>query len=397
MMNRFQNKINSYLGLSLRIFSIIFLSRLLRDTGARMIFPFIPQISAGLGLTVVAFSWLIFIQSMAGLVGPVFGVLSDRYGRRKIMGMGLLLQGTGATGLAVAWQGGAALPMLVLGLGLAVFIPAQQAYVSDQVLYQRRGRTLGTIEYSWALVAIFVLPLVGWLIDTLGWRTPFLIIGPLTVAGALLIWFGLPRTERHTQTTLSWSAIRTVLFRPNVMGAVMMALLIYIALSSFLSLWGIWLATDFGLDAVAIGLVATAIGITELGGSVSSSLFIDRFGKKRGGGLGLLLAAIVFATLPFTQGQLFCAIGGLVVLGLLMEFTIVSLIPLYSEQVPEARGTVLSLLLFGSSIGLAIGPPITANLWAQFGLRAVCVVAATCLGVAFIIMRQFLLEYEAGQ
>ena len=134
------------------------------------------------------------------------------------------------------------------------------------------------------------------------------------------------------------------------------------------------------------------IGIAELGGSLSSSLFIDRIGKKRGSGLGLFMAALVFLLLPLTQGQLSLAIAGLVGLGLLMEFTVVSLFPLYSEQAPKARGTILSLMLVGSSIGLAIGPRLTAILWEQFGLWAVCAVAAACLFDAFGIMWRFLHE-----
>jgi DHA1 family inner membrane transport protein len=386
------NRFNTFFGLSLRIIVVIFLVRLIRDTGARMIFPFIPQISAGLGLSIVAFSFFISVQSMAGIAGPIFGMLSDRYGRRKIMIMGLLCQGVGAIGLAITGKEWVALPMIFLGLGLAIFAPTQQAYISDQVSYQKRGRALATVEFSWALVAILILPIVGWLIDTFGWRTPFLILGPLALLGTLIIWFGLPRVEHHTQAGLSWTVARTVCFRPNVLAVIAMAWLIYVALSSFLSLWGIWLTGDFGLNAAALGLVATAVGITELGGSISSSLFIDRIGKKRGSGLGLFMAGLVFLLLPLTQGQLSLAVAGLVGLGLLMEFTVVSLFPLYSEQVPEARGTVLSLMLLGSSIGLAIGPPLTATLWQQYGLWAVCVVAAACLFTALGIMWRFLRE-----
>jgi predicted MFS family arabinose efflux permease len=275
---------------------------------------------------------------------------------------------------------------------MSIFISAQQAYISDQTTYQKRGRALATIEFSWALAAILVLPVVGWMIVSFGWRTPFLVLGPLALLGAGTIWFGLPRAEHHTQVGLSWSTVRAICFRPNVLASIIVALFVFAALSSFLALLGIWLTSDFGLDAAALGLVATAVGITELGGSVSSSLFIDRLGKKRGGGVGILLAAVVFLLLPFTQGQLSLAIIGLVVLGLLLEFTIVSLIPLYSEQAPEARGTVLSLMLLGASVGLAIGPPITANLWQQFGLWAICTVAAICLFIALITTWQFLRE-----
>jgi predicted MFS family arabinose efflux permease len=377
-----QNRINAFLGITVPIFATIFLARLIRDTGSRMMFPFIPQLASGLGLTVVAFSWLMFIYALAGLTGPIFGVLADRFGRRKIMVTALLGQGIGALGLAFSRQGWAALPMFILGLGVSIFIPAQQAYVSDQTSYEKRGRALGTIEYSWALTAILILPVVGWLIEAYSWRAPFLIMAPLALLGAVMVWFGLPRAEHHTRSEFSWSTVRAVVVKPNVVGAVMAALFMHVALGAFLSLWGIWLTGDFGLGAAQLGLVATAVGITELGGSVTSSLFIDRIGKKRGGGWGLLLGAITFLLLPFLQGRLALAIGGLVLLGLLLEFTIVSLIPLYSEQVPAARGTVLSLMALGAAIGIAVGPPLTANLWEISGLWAICVVAAICLLVA---------------
>jgi len=387
-----QNRINAFLGVSTHIFAIIFLARLIRDTGARLMYPFIPQLSEGLGLTVVAFSWLIFIYALAGLAGPIFGVLADRYGRRKIMVIALLCQGIGALWLAFAQQWWAAVPMFILGLGVAIFIPAQQAYISDQTSYKKRGRALGTVEYSWALTAILVLPLAGWLIENYSWRAPFLLMAPLAFLGAAMIWFGLPRAERHTPTEFSWSTARSLILRSNVIGAVLAALFIYVALGSFLSLLSIWLTDDFGLGATQLGLVAMIVGVTELGGSVSSSLFIDRIGKKRGGSLGLLLGALVFLLLPLMGNQLFLAVAGLVLLGLLLEFTIVSLIPLYSEQVPQARGTVLSLTALGTAIGIAIGPPLTANLWEISGLWAICVVAAICLLVAAGIMLRFLHE-----
>jgi predicted MFS family arabinose efflux permease len=387
-----QSKISAYLGVSIHIFGFIFLARLIRDMGARVMYPFIPQLSEGLGLTVIAFSWLIFLYALAGLTGPIFGILTDRYGRRKIMVLALLCQGIGALWLAFSQQWESVFPMFVMGLGVAIFIPAQQAYISDQTSYEKRGRALGTVEYSWALTAILILPVAGWLIENYSWRTPFLLMAPMAFLGAAMVWFGLPRTERHTPTGFSWSRVRSVILRSNVIGAVIAALFIYIALGSFLSLLSIWLSNDFGLGAAQLGLVAMIVGITELGGSVSSSLFIDRIGKKRGGSLGLLLGALVFLMLPLVRSQLLLAVGGLVLLGLMLEFTIVSLIPLYSEQAPEARGTVLSLTALGGGVGVAIGPPLTANLWEISGLWAICIVTTICLLVALGIISRLLHE-----
>ena len=93
-----------FFGVGLQVISSMFLIRLIVVAGLRLFYPFIPQFSAGVGLTAVAFSWLIFTRSMFGLTGPLFGILADKYGRRKVMAAGLLMQSIGLGGMAVSWQ-----------------------------------------------------------------------------------------------------------------------------------------------------------------------------------------------------------------------------------------------------------------------------------------------------
>lgn len=385
-------KFKAIFGITLQVAGVVFLGRLILDIGVRSVFPFIPQLAAGLGLSVVNFSWLIFIRGIIGVSGPIFGVWSDRYGRRKVMAVGLLCQTIGVIGLTLSWQWWAVVPMLVFGLGLTAFIPPQQAYISDQVVYQRRGRALAIIEASWAVAAIVFLPLIGWLIDNFGWRSPFMILGLLSLLGALLIWHYLPPAAHHTQTELSWAEMRRLSLRPNVLACTAVSMLLFVTVDCFISVWGIWLSADYALDAAALGLVATGIGLAELVGSGSSSLFIDRLGKRRGSGLSLILSALMLFFLPFTQSVFLLAVAALIVTGALLEFTIVSLIPLYSEQAPEARGTLFSLVLFGAAIGGAMGAPIAANLWEVAGLGGVCLVAGSCLLGACGLMWRFLRE-----
>ena len=388
-------RIDTFLGMSLQIIGLTFGARLIMDTGNRMLYPFIPQFAEGLGLSVVGFSWLIFMRTIVGLAGPIFGILSDRYGRRRIMAVGLLCESVGALGVALAWQWWASLPMIFLGLSLTAFLPPQQAYISDQAPYHKRGRALAIIEFSWALVAIAILPIVGWLIELFGWRAPFFFVALVSLIGATVIWLRLPPATHHSSLNLSWPEVRRLCLRLNVLAAVSVTLLLFVAVSAYLSIWGIWLSAEFDLDAAALGLVATGTGLAELVGSGLSGLFIDRFGKRRGGSLGQLLSAILLLLLPLTGHRFLSAILVLILLGTLLEFTVVSMIPLYSEQVPTARGMVFSLILLGASLGGAIGTPITAMLWEQSGLWAVCMIAATCLLVACGITWKFL--HEAAQ
>ena len=376
---------------------VVFLSRLILDTGTRLIYPFIPQFSAGLGLTIVGFSWLIFFRAMAGMASPAFGVLADRYGRRKIMAIGLLCQSGAVIGVAFSWQWWATLPMVLFGLSIAAFIPAGQAYISDQARFERRGRALGTIEFSWALTGIITLPIVGWLIDAFGWRAPLLGLSLLSLIGAVMIWLRLPAVERSTGSGISGKTVWDVCTRKNVIASVGVALFFFVALGAFITLWGIWLSADFGLNAIALGLVATLIGLAELTGAGLSALFIDRIGKRRGSIIGLAVLAIAFLVLPLAQYALFTALSVLIVLGVFTEFTIVSLLSLYAEQAPEARATVFSLVGFGMSIGVASGSPIAATLWDQSGLWPISLVATTTVVVALSLTIRFLYEHAAPQ
>lgn len=386
------NKLDIFFGVSVQILGIIFLARLTVDTGVRIVYPFIPQLSDGLELTIIGFSWLIFARSMTGLTGPVFGLLADRYSRRKIMAAGLLCQSIAAFGIIFTWQWWAILPMILFGLTPAAFFPASQAYISDKVTYQKRGRAMGVVEFAWAIAGIVSLPIIGWMIDAIGWQSPFLVLAVASLLGAALVWLMLPQVEHRSHLSLSRAEILSVCFQPNVVASIGVATLVFVAVTCFITLWGVWLSADFGLTAAALGLVATGIGLAELGGAGLATLFIDRMGKRRGSQLGLLIAAAGLLLLPLAQGSLIASVSGLILLGVCLEFSIVSLIPLYSEQAPEARATVFAMVAFGIAIGSAVGSPITTMLWEQFGLWAVCMVAAAGLVMAVVLINWFLRE-----
>ncbi|MFN8458591.1 MAG: hypothetical protein U0401_28715 [Anaerolineae bacterium] len=55
---------------------------------------------------------------------------------------------SGVLWLVFSQEWGAAWPMLICGLSVTAFLPAQQAYIGDQVSYQKRGRALALFEFS---------------------------------------------------------------------------------------------------------------------------------------------------------------------------------------------------------------------------------------------------------
>ena len=127
-------------------------TRAVHDVAMRMVYPFLPEIAAGLGISIEQMGGLISLRNGMGLIAPAFGALSDRVGHRRSAMLGLVMLGLGLliTGFA-SGIGLAAIGFVLTGIGSAIFIPTLLAYVSDRVPFARRGRVTGAIEMTWGL------------------------------------------------------------------------------------------------------------------------------------------------------------------------------------------------------------------------------------------------------
>lgn len=384
--------IDRFLGVSAPLAATLLLMRVIVDTATRIAYPFIPQFAAGLGIGVVGFGWLISLRSAVGLAGPLLGAAADRFGKKALMLFGLGCVSLGYLGMFALSGWMVAAPMALIGLGTASFVPAQQAYISDQAAPDRRGRALAAVDVSFAVTGVVVLPMMGWLIQAYDWRAPFAVMGGLCVAAGLVAWRRLPPTAPTPHARGSVGAFKSVLARPNVVAVIATAALLFFAYSNYLTVWSVWLNARFGLTAADMGVVATAIGLAELAGVILAGLFIDRIGKRRGETLGLLGAAVLLAAWALAQQSQLAGIATIVALGGVFEYAIIALFPLVAEQQPESRATVFALMGVGASVGLAAGAPAAAALWEGMGVIGVCATAGAALLAAAGVVSRWMLE-----
>ena len=125
------------------------------------------------------------------------GVLADRYGRKVILLVTMLVYSI-ATGLtALVWGYGALLVLrFITGLGLGGELPVASTLVAEVAPTKQRGRMLVLLEsfwaYGWILAAI-----IGYLvIPEYGWRIAFL-IGALPAFYVLVLRRSLPESPRY--------------------------------------------------------------------------------------------------------------------------------------------------------------------------------------------------------
>ncbi len=357
-----------------RLLGLSLTTRLAVDTTAQLFSPFLSIFAAGMGLDPITLGRLISLRNVAGLLAPIFGVLADRRSYRRVLQVGLLLT---AAGLLVIGLGHSfwtvVLGMLLMGAGFTGFIPTLQAYMSARLPYARRAQGLGMLEYSWALSGILGLYLAGQLIAAASWRAPFLVLG-----GFLLLmtpFFGLLPSVRRSPGHAAREAAREAARQaagdpPRSLGArvrdffdlgpnrrsawsalTTSGLLIFSLLHTVIA-HGVWLAREYGLEASSLGTVALVAGVADLCGSVLVSLVTDRLGKRRSVLLGGLACLISYLLLPVLNVGLLPAVAGLAAMRFAFEFTIVSNLPLVSEQLPEQRGKLMSM---SSTFGMAGG------------------------------------------
>jgi EmrB/QacA subfamily drug resistance transporter len=126
------------------------------------------------------------------------GAVGDRFGRRNILIAGVALFAAGSALCAAAPGLGWLLAARGLqGAGAAFLLPNSLAILGSVFSGEARGRAVGTWSAASAIAGAIGPVLGGWLIDTAGWRTIFLLNLPLAAAaiGLMLGYFRDPARE----------------------------------------------------------------------------------------------------------------------------------------------------------------------------------------------------------
>jgi len=388
-----------------RLLAMSVATRLLVDTGTQIFFPFLSIIATGLGVGVVTLGRLLSLRSAVGLSSPLFGALADRLGYRPVMRATLLLIALGTLLVGSSpniWV--AAVGVTLMGIGNASFIPTLWAYLSTRLPYARRAQGLGIVEYSWALAGIVGLFLAGQLIAVAGWRAPFFVLS----AGLLLAWaaFGTLPAARADERQPSagslgdprrWPRRVRAFFElgpssRSAWSAVLATGLNFFAAMHVVITYGAWLHGEYSLGAAQLGTVALLAGLADLGGSGLVSLVGDRLGKRRSVLLGTGGALLAYLLLPFLNTGVVTAVASIVLLRFCFEFTIVSNIPLLSEQVSAQRGKVLTLSVASGLVGNTLAGLTGPWAYTRYGVWGLGPVAALVAAIAFAVVARLVTE-----
>jgi MFS transporter, DHA1 family, inner membrane transport protein len=379
------------------------LGRLALNVAYRIIYPLQPFLAQHLHVDLRMVSALVTVQVLASIVSPLGGTLADTRGERATMTAGLSLFCIGAALCALSGGfGGFLAGYALIGLAVALYQPAAQAYLSKRTSYERRGWALGVFETSWAAAALLgVAPLMQLVQQTGSSVAVFWILLAAGACSLALIRFGLPRLPNAgvgsahqaagARQPIDWRALRT----PSVVGVLGLLLLVACATDMMFVVQGAWSKAAFGANDAQLGQVFGMLGIAELIGSLSSTVLVDRVGKKRAVLAGYLLTAAAMFVLPLSEGSWLLFLPLYFLFDLFFEFSIVASFPLVSGVAPTVRGTLMALSVLILGVGRAIGSQLATPLWSSYGIWANGLIGAGLLLAGILLCWALVRENEA--
>lgn len=373
---------------------VLTFARFCQNTLLRMVYPFAPAFARGLGVPLESIYLVISLRNLLGLFSPLFAPLPERFGRRTVMTIGLVIFGLVTllvAGFPVYWT--FVLAILVSGLIKVIFDPTMQSWLGDAVPYAQRGRALAVTEFAWSGAYLIGAPLTGWLIARQSWYAPFFWLGVGGLLAAVLLRRVLPSARRHAHQSISPGYIVGVLRRhPVIWAAALYMTLTLVAQETLFIVYGDWMETSFNLSLTGLGFATTLIGLAEMGGEATAGWSVDRFGKRPVVITAGLLNAIIFLLIPLSSGQLTTAMGVLVALFFTFEIAVVGAIPLLTELVPSARAAVMSMSLGAMAAGRTIGSLIGPVVWDRAGVTGNSLVSAVMMFLAVMVLARWLRE-----
>lgn len=371
------------------------LIRTVSNTGFRMIFPLQPILMKGFGLSLNQITRMFAGQSLVGMIGPFLASIADARGRRTGMLAGMILFTLGTLLIVFIPTPLGFFIFLVLSmLGKSVFDPSLQAFFGDTIPYNRRGFVLGITEISWSLAFFLGVPIAAFLIDRYGLLSPFILMTALGVLSFLVILILIPIESSPRKNLPGFTAnIKLVINSRSALAGMGVTLLICAANQLVNGVFAVWLNESFSMQIAALGGASAVIGIAELIGEGGVSAFTDRIGARRAVLLGLIASVVSSVLLPFLGGSSWGAFLGLFLFYLAFEFTIVSLIPLMTGVLPEARASVMALNIASANLGRGLGSLLVAPLY-LWGFWSNAIFAGFGSLLAILVLRYVVVQED---
>jgi DHA1 family tetracycline resistance protein-like MFS transporter len=351
---------------------IVFTTVVIDLVGFGIVLPILPLWAEEFGASPVQIGLITASYAVMQLLfAPVWGRLSDRYGRRPVILVSLagsavsaLLIGLAGT-LVILW-----VARVLQGIAGASYAAAQ-AYVADVTTREERARGMGMIGAAFGLG--FVLgPAIGALFSSIDERLPFFVAAALAATNLAIAWFRLPESRRPGAAEAPaprLSLVRRALSSHDLAPLVWLSFIATFAFVGMESTFALFGERRFDYSVTQVGLLFVYIGVLT---AIAQGLLVGRVVARVGEGRALVAGLAGTAAGLLTVGVardlwlLLIGLGVLAIASGLVFSTTTAMISLAAGE--REQGIVLGLTASVGGAARIAGPLVATVLFQHAGI-----------------------------
>jgi multidrug resistance protein len=350
--------------------------------GYSLAMPLLPFYIEKFGVGGTELGWLMSTYALMQLIcAPIWGIISDHYGRKPILAIGIL---------------GYTISLFLIGLAQSFIIlflarslsgilssatqPTAMAYIGESTEQKEKSRGMGQLG-AMAGIGVIIGPLMGGLLSTNSLSLPFFVGSGLAAIALLLVIFLLPESKPASSSTgelpPSIEPISTpqldstihpeskrlrlldIYWRVILSPAGILLLLIFImsfGMTNFQGMIGLYVVDKLDFTTTQVGSLWMVMGaMLIIVQGVLIGVLTEKFGDFNLIKAGLLGGAFGFVFVAFAWNYLttLLALGFFILALALIGPTLNSYIPNFAG---EHQGTVMGLNSACTSLGKVLGP-----------------------------------------
>lgn len=329
--------------------------------------------------------WMISAYGFAYASGfLLIGPLSDLFGRKRIMVVGLIFLSIITFSIGYVHSFGLLIILRILqGLSASSFPPTAMAYVGEFSSDALRIIGLSFLIMAFSLSTILGQVYGSWISQALSWQWAFWLLAGLYIIMLFLITFKLDDTKKENLKAPIIGIYRDMLVHLRNFTLLPLYFTTFIILMSFVAIYSVlggYLNLRFGLDPEKIIYIRMA-GIPSICLSPVSGYFARKIGGNRVSifGLGVLILGILCEALSpslvyFTLSSALFDAG--------IAITAPGVVSLINKIANHAKASAMSLYTFFLFIGAGLGPLVAEQLF-KLGFSGICyiflLVFASCI------------------
>ena len=367
----------------------VYLAVVLDLVGFGIVIPLLTFYAEEYGAGPVEVTLLMAVYSLSQfLMAPVWGTLSDRFGRRPIM---LFSIGMATVCLAgFAWAQSLMLLFIFRTLhgAAAANISTAQACVADVTTKENRAMGMGMIGAAFGF-GFTVGPFIGGELSVYGLAAPIWLAAGLSLLNWVIAFFWLKETRRtdtvRHQRSIHPRAFLQVAKHPLVGACIVLTFVMTVAFAIMESSFTLFAEHVHGLDARAVGRMFGIAGITMIivqGGLIGR--LVKRFGEANLVPAGVIILAVGLFMLPHADPP-WAMVAVFMLLAVGQGIASPSLNSLISQGASEdEQGFVLGTNQSMSALARATGPTVAG--WIYLGAPAWPFYASGCILAVSIIV-----------